>query len=80
FYAIDHVDSLVRGLVVAAIAEPIDELLRVLERSRIVAASVDLTAFALARIAPAVAAPGETVALLHIGEHTTTVTIVQDGV
>jgi len=80
FYPIWEGDGQIHGMLVAAVEETIDEIIETLKRAKIVADAVDLLPFGLARIAGRVAPNGETVAMVHIGEHTTFVVIAQAGV
>lgn len=70
----------VHGLLVAAVAEHMEELVEALAQARLRAVSVDLTAFGHARALAALCAPGETGLFLSIGEHTTHIVIATDGV
>ncbi|CAN7254644.1 pilus assembly protein PilM [Microbacterium sp. LjRoot45] len=80
FYPISQQGDQVSGLLVAAVAETVDELVSAVTKAKLTVDVVDLAPFALARAVTAVAAAGETVAALHLGDHTTYVVVVQDGV
>jgi type IV pilus assembly protein PilM len=80
FYPISQTDDQVDGLLVAAVAETVEELISTLGKSKVVVDTVDLVPFGLARAARVIGAPGETVAMCHIGDHTTYVVIAIDGV
>lgn len=80
FYPLAESDGQVHGLLVAAVAETIEGLIGALNRARIRTSAVDFIPFGLARVAGLVAAPGQTVAIVAIGEHTTNLVVAQDGV
>jgi type IV pilus assembly protein PilM len=70
----------VTGLLVAAVAETVEELVATVGRAKLTVDVVDLAPFALARATGALAAPGETVAAIHLGDHTSYVVVVRDGI
>ena len=70
----------VHGLLVAAVAEHMEELVEALTQAKLRPVSVDLTAFGHSRALAALCAPGETGLFLGIGEHTTHIVIATDGV
>lgn len=80
FYPVSQSGDQVSGLLVAAVAETIEELIATISRARLKAASVDLVPFGLARVAKRFAPAGDTVAMVHIGDHTTHVVIATDGI
>lgn len=80
FYPISQQGDQISGLLVAAVAETIEQLVTTTSRAKLTTKSVDLVPFGLARVAKRVAAPGETVAMVHIGDHTTHVVIATGGV
>lgn len=80
FYPISESAGQVHGLLVAAVSETIEGLIGALHRARIRTAAVDFVPFGLARVAKVVASPGQTVAVVAIGEHTTNLVVAQDGV
>lgn len=80
FYPISQEGDQVSGLLVAAVAETVEELVGTVAKAKISVEVVDLAPFALARAVSRVAAPGETVAALFLGDHTSYVVVVQDGV
>ena len=67
------------GLLVAAVADTVEQMIAAFTRSRIRVTGVDLTAFGLARAVRA-AAPEGTVAIVSVGDHTTQVVIMRDGI
>lgn len=73
-------DGQVSGLLVAAVAETVEQLVATVAKAKLTANVVDLAPFALARAVSRVAAPGETVAALHLGDHTSYVVVVRDGI
>ena len=80
FYPISESGGQVHGLLVAAVSESVEGLIAALNRARIRTAAVDFVPFGLARVAKVVAPPGQTVAVVAIGEHTTNLVVAQDGV
>ena len=80
FYAIAESQGQVHGLLVAAVSETIEDLIAALNRARIRTAAVDFVPFGLARVAKLVAEPGQTVAVVAVGEHTTNLVVAQDGI
>lgn len=69
----------VHGLLVAAVAEHMEELVGALEKAKLRATSIDLTAFGYARALAALTEPNETGLILAIGEHTTHIVIGTGG-
>lgn len=80
FYPVSQEGDQVTGLLVAAVAETVEELVATVGKAKVRVETVDLAPFALARAVTRLAAPGETVAALHLGDHTSYVVVVQDGV
>lgn len=80
FYPLSESDGQVHGMLVAAVEETIDEIIETIKRAKLVTDAVDLLPFGLARIAGRIAPGGETVAMIHVGEHTTFVVIAQAGI
>lgn len=70
----------VSGLLVAAVAETVDELVTAVARAKLTVDVVDLAPFGLVRAVTGAAAADETVAALFLGDHTTYVVVVQNGV
>ncbi|MGA7147531.1 MAG: pilus assembly protein PilM, partial [Microbacterium sp.] len=70
----------ISGLLVAAVAETVEQLISTITKAKITVDVVDLAPFGLARAVTRVAAAGETVAALHLGDHTSYVVILRDGV
>ncbi|WP_160150815.1 type IV pilus biogenesis protein PilM [Microbacterium timonense] len=70
----------VTGLLVAAVAETVEDLVSTVGRAKVTVDVVDLAPFALARAAGVIADAGETVAAIHLGDHTSYVVVVRDGV
>ena len=66
------------GLLVAAVSETLEDLVRAADRAKIVVDRIDVVPFALARTVRASRAEGVTAAI-HIGDHTTSVVIVEGG-
>lgn len=80
FYPIALHGDQISGLLVAAVAETVEQLVATVAKAKLTVDVVDLAPFALARAASRVAAPGETVAALHLGDHTSYVVVLRDGV
>lgn len=80
FYPISESNGQVHGLLVAAVSEAVEGLIAALSRARIRTRAVDFIPFGLARVAKVVAAPGQTVAVVAIGEHTTNFVVAEDGI
>jgi type IV pilus assembly protein PilM len=80
FYPVSEDAGQVTGLLVATVAETVEDLVGVVGKAKIPVSVVDLAAFGLARSVARVAAPGETVAALHLGDHTSYVVVLRDGV
>lgn len=80
FYPVSQEADRLSGLLVAAVAETVDELVAAVAKAKLNVEVVDLAPFALVRAVSALADPGETVAALYLGDHTTYVVVVQNGV
>jgi type IV pilus assembly protein PilM len=80
FYPSSQEGNMISGLLVAAVAETVEQLITTVAKAKITVDVVDLAPFGLARAVGRLAAPGETVAALHLGDHTSYVVIVADGV
>ena len=80
FYASAQVGDQITGLLVAAVAETVEQLVSTVAKAKITVDVVDLAPFGLARAVSRLAAPGESIAALHLGDHTSYVAIVRDGV
>ncbi|NLP85913.1 pilus assembly protein PilM [Microbacterium sp. CFH 90308] len=80
FYPFAQQGDQVTGLLVAAVSESIEQLIATLAKAKLEVDNVDLVPFGLARVAKRVAKPGETVAMIHIGDHTSHVVAVTDGI
>jgi type IV pilus assembly protein PilM len=70
----------VHGLLVAAVAEHMEELVGALDQAKLRATSIDLVAFGYSRALASLAPPGQTGLFLGIGEHTTHIVIATDGI
>lgn len=79
FYPVSEQGGDVTGLLVAAVSETVEQLIATLAKARLRVQSVDLVPFGLARLAR-VLTPTTTTAMIHIGDHTTSVVIVEAGV
>ncbi|MFI8594784.1 type IV pilus biogenesis protein PilM [Microbacterium sp. NPDC078428] len=79
FYPTLEHDGKIHGLLVAAVAETVETLIRTLAKARLKVDVVDLAPFGLARAAQKLA-PTDCVAMVHLGDHTSCVVIVDAGV
>jgi type IV pilus assembly protein PilM len=73
-------DNKVHGLLVAAVAQPIEQIITTLGEVKVRVSAVDLTAFGLVRTTAPLVDPQETVATVFIGDHTTQVVVARGGV
>ncbi|WP_194395686.1 pilus assembly protein PilM [Microbacterium atlanticum] len=80
FYPTAQVGDQVSGLLVAAVAENIEQLIATLGKAKLKVDRVDLVPFGLARIAKGLGAANETVAMVHLGDHTSFVTVATNGI
>ncbi|MGZ0711082.1 pilus assembly protein PilM (plasmid) [Coraliomargarita sp. W4R53] len=80
FYPISQIGDQLSGFLVAAVSETVEELIATLAKAKLEATAVDLVPFGLARIARRLAAAGESVAMVHLGDHTSYVVIAVDGI
>lgn len=80
FYASSREGDEITGLLVAAVAETVEDLVSTVAKAKLTVDVVDLAPFGLARAVSRLAAPGESVAALHLGDHTSYVVIVRDGI
>lgn len=79
FVPVRHDDSGVHGLLVAAVAEHMEDLVDALDHARLRAESIDLVAFGCARALAQLGGPAKTALFLSIGEHTTHIVIATGG-
>lgn len=80
FYPVSEEAGQVTGLLVAAVAESVEQVVGTIGKAKLKVDVVDLAPFGLARAARRVAAPGETIAALHLGDHTSYVVVLEEGV
>ncbi|GAA1948804.1 type IV pilus biogenesis protein PilM [Microbacterium deminutum] len=80
FYPVAQEGDQVSGLLVAAVSETIEEMISTLGKAKLQVDAVDLVPFGLARVAKRVAAPDETVAMIHLGDHTSHVVVATNGI
>ena len=80
FYPVSQHGDQISGLLVAAVSETIEGLIATMARARLRVDSVDLVPFGLARVARLLGTPAATVAMLHVGDHTSYVVIAVDGI
>lgn len=79
YYPISQQGDQLHGLLVAAVSETIEAMIASFARAKIRVDGVDLAAFGLARAA-ALVAPTGTTAAIHIGDHTTQIVVLRDGI
>ncbi|WP_314502645.1 pilus assembly protein PilM [uncultured Microbacterium sp.] len=80
FYPLAEHDGQVSGLLVAAVAENVEQIIATLSRVKLRARAVDLAAFGLGRVTAPLANADETVASVNIGDHTTQVVVSRGGI
>jgi type IV pilus assembly protein PilM len=80
FYPISQVDGMLHGLLVAAVSETIEDLIATFTKAKLRVDAVDLLPFGLARAAKVLSAPGESMAMVHIGDHTSYVVVIVEGI
>jgi type IV pilus assembly protein PilM len=80
FYPLSQQGDQVSGLLVAAVTETIEQIVGTLDRVKLRAVAVDLTAFGLARATARLAPADSAVATVFIGDHTTQVVVARAGV
>lgn len=79
FYPTEQQGDQVTGLLVASVAETVEQLIATMAKAKLTVEVVDLAPFGVARSIARIAAPGETVAAFHLGDHTSYVVIMRDG-
>lgn len=80
FYPISRGDGMLHGLLVAAVSETIEDLISSLAKAKLRVDAVDLVPFGLARATRSLASPAETMAIVHVGDHTSYVVVTLDGI
>ncbi|MET0295792.1 MAG: pilus assembly protein PilM, partial [Microbacterium sp.] len=80
FYATSQSGDQVSGLLVAAVSETVEGLISAVAKAKLSVDVVDLAPFGLARAVARVAAPDETVAAFHLGDHTSYVVVLEGGI
>lgn len=78
YYPTSQEGDQLHGLLVAAVADTVEGMIAAFARAKIRIDGVDLAAFGLARAAARVAPTGTTAAI-HIGDHTTQIVILREG-
>jgi type IV pilus assembly protein PilM len=69
------------GLLVAAVSETLEELVQTAAKAKVIVDRIDVVPFGLARTVRAVSPdPADVTAVIHIGDHTTSVVVVDQGV
>lgn len=79
YYPTSQQGDQLHGLLVAAVSDTVEAMIGAFARAKIRIDGVDLAAFGLARAA-ALVAPMGTTAAIHIGDHTTQIVILRDGI
>ncbi|WP_298861588.1 type IV pilus biogenesis protein PilM [Microbacterium sp.] len=79
YYPTSQEGDRLNGLLVAAVSETVEGMIAAFDRAKVRIVNVDLASFGLARAAARLVPQG-TVAVVHIGDHTTQIVILQDGV
>ncbi|VXB54868.1 Type IV pilus biogenesis protein PilM [Microbacterium sp. 8M] len=79
YYPTSQQGDQLHGLLVAAVASTIEDMITAFSRAKIRIDGVDLATFGLARAAARIAPEG-TAAAVHIGDHTTQIVILRDGI
>lgn len=80
FFPLTQDGDQISGLLVAAVSENIELIISTLSKVKVRVQAVDLTAFGLARVSAALVGADETVATVHIGDHTTQLVVSRAGV
>ncbi|MFE7844607.1 pilus assembly protein PilM [Microbacterium sp. NPDC057407] len=80
FYPASQQGDQITGLLVAAVAETVEQLIATIAKAKLTVDVVDLAPFGLTRAASRLAAPGESIAALHLGDHTSYVVVLRDGI
>lgn len=80
FFPLTQAGDQVSGLLVAAVSDPIEQIIGTLDRVKLRARAIDLTAFGLARATARISSPDEVIATAFIGDHTTQVVVARGGV
>src|SRR6187200_1347339 len=80
FYPLSQQGDQLSGLLVAAVAENIEQIIATLSKVKVRARAVDLSAFGLARVTAPLAPADETIATISIGDHTTQVVVARAGI
>ncbi len=79
FYPVAQEGDQLSGLLVAAVAETVEQLIATLGKAKLAIDVVDLLPFGLVRAVTPFARPGETSAIVHVTDHTTYVVIALDN-
>lgn len=80
FYPASQEGDQVSGLLVAAVAETVEQLIAAVSKAKLTVDVVDLAPFGLARAVARVCPPQEAVAAFHLGDHTSYVVVVEAGI
>jgi type IV pilus assembly protein PilM len=80
FYPLSQEGDQVSGLLVAAVTETVEHIIKTLDRVKLRVSAVDLTAFGLARATARLASADMTIATVFVGDHTTQVVVAQGGI
>lgn len=80
FYPASQEGDQVTGLLVAAVAETVEQLIAAVAKAKLTVDVVDLAPFGLARAVARAGSPQEAVAAFHLGDHTSYVVVVEGGI
>lgn len=80
FYPIEQEDEHLTGLLVAAVAETVQELVDTVTQAKLTVERVDLSPFGLLRAISMLTEADESVAVVHLGRHTSYVIVAEHGV
>lgn len=80
FYPVSHEDGYLTGLLVAAVADTVQELVDTVTAAKFQVEQVDLAPFGLLRAIAMLTKSDETVAVVHLGRHTSYVIVAEQGV
>ena len=80
FYPVSQEGDQLTGLLVAAVAETVEQLIAAVAKAKLTVDVVDLAPFGLARAVSRASSPQEAVAAFHLGDHTSYVVVLEGGV
>lgn len=80
FYPASQEGDQLTGLLVAAVAETVEQLIAAVAKAKLTVDVVDLAPFGLARAVARASSPQEAVAAFHLGDHTSYVVVMEGGI